>query len=124
MEEGRRRGGGLSALWFTSDTRFGHAAVLRHSDRPWEGVGEMNAAIIDNWNANVGAKDTVWHLGDVQVMSDSDATSWPQQQEVLVEPPVHGAVQRGAGAREGAPRGRLGRVGVPNPRRWHLRMSA
>ena len=70
------RGGGLSTLWFTSDTHFDHAAVLRHSDRPWDDVGEMNAAIIDNWNANVGPKDTVWHLGDVHFMSDSDATSW------------------------------------------------
>ncbi len=50
--------------WFTSDTHFGHANVLRYSKRPFASVEEMNEAMIARWNARVAPDDEVWHLGD------------------------------------------------------------
>ncbi len=51
--------------FFISDTHFGHANIIRFCDRPFADVEEMNAALIENWNAVVSDDDTVYHLGDV-----------------------------------------------------------
>lgn len=52
-------------VWFTSDTHFGHANVIRYSNRPYRDVEEMDYAMIARWNALVAPDDTVYHLGDV-----------------------------------------------------------
>lgn len=52
------------AVWFTSDTHFGHGAIIRLAQRPFDGVEAMDAAMIARWNATVAPDDTVWHLGD------------------------------------------------------------
>lgn len=52
------------SLWFTSDTHFGHANIIKHSERPFTNVDEMDEALIAAWNECVGPKDEVWHLGD------------------------------------------------------------
>jgi len=65
-------------VWFTSDSHFGHANIIKYCNRPWNsgkgGDGElvvaekdvyaMNEAIIANWNSVIGKDDVVWHLGD------------------------------------------------------------
>ena len=51
--------------WFTSDTHFGHANIIKYCNRPFANPDEMNEAIIANWNNVVGEDDTVFHLGDV-----------------------------------------------------------
>lgn len=51
-------------LWLTSDTHFGHEKVIEYSNRPWPNVDEMDEALIKKWNAKVGPRDEVWHLGD------------------------------------------------------------
>ncbi len=52
------------AVFFTADTHFGHGAILRHLSRPFRDVAEMDAAMIERWNARVGPDDRVFHLGD------------------------------------------------------------
>ncbi len=52
------------AVFFTSDTHFGHANVIRYSNRPWAMVNDMNDGIIERWNSCVKPDDTVYHLGD------------------------------------------------------------
>jgi len=53
------------AVWFTADLHFGHANIIRYSDRPFSDPGEMNHALIERWNEVVDQDDTVWVLGDV-----------------------------------------------------------
>lgn len=50
--------------FFTSDTHFGHANIIRFCKRPFENVEEMNEVLIENWNKVVSDDDTVFHLGD------------------------------------------------------------
>lgn len=58
----------MSKVWFTSDTHWGHANIIKYSKRPYKDVREMNDALIHNWNAVVQPTDVVWHLGDVAFM--------------------------------------------------------
>jgi calcineurin-like phosphoesterase family protein len=48
-----------------SDTHFGHSNIIEYSKRPFSSPGEMDEAIIDNWNRVVGQNDRVYLLGDV-----------------------------------------------------------
>ena len=51
-------------VFFTADTHFGHRGIIDHCSRPFAGVAEMDAALIELWNSTVKPDDTVWHLGD------------------------------------------------------------
>ena len=55
------------AIFFTSDTHFGHAGALTLYRRPFTSVEEMDQAMLDGWNRVVGEKDEVWHLGDFAI---------------------------------------------------------
>lgn len=50
--------------YFISDTHFGHENIIRYCDRPFGSVDDMNAAMIQRWNAVVCTMDRVYHLGD------------------------------------------------------------
>ena len=56
-------------IWFTSDTHFGHANIIRFSKRPFKDVQQMDAMLIKNWNSVVGYQDDVYHLGDFSLTS-------------------------------------------------------
>lgn len=56
-----------SKVFFTSDTHFGHANILKYCKRPFSSVEEMDSVMIERWNAKVGKDDTVFHLGDVSM---------------------------------------------------------
>jgi calcineurin-like phosphoesterase family protein len=51
--------------YFTSDLHFGHANVIKYSNRPFASVQAMDEALIANWNSVVTQHDEVWLLGDV-----------------------------------------------------------
>lgn len=50
--------------FFTSDTHFNHANIIRFCNRPFNDVEQMNETLIANWNRVVQPEDTVFHLGD------------------------------------------------------------
>jgi calcineurin-like phosphoesterase family protein len=57
------------ATWFTADSHFGHAGILSPHMRCQRGahfnsIQEHDEVLIANWNAVVGEKDEVFHLGD------------------------------------------------------------
>lgn len=54
----------MNNIWFTSDQHFGHDNVIKHCDRPFDSIEEMNESLIDNFNSVVKMGDTVWHIGD------------------------------------------------------------
>ena len=51
-------------VWFTSDTHFNHANIIKYCNRPFASVEEMNEKLIENWNSVVGKDDLTWCLGD------------------------------------------------------------
>lgn len=52
------------SIYFTSDTHFGHAAIVRHSHRPFVSLEDHDNTLIRNWNSVVRKGDTVYHCGD------------------------------------------------------------
>lgn len=54
----------MSKTWFTADTHFGHANILRFCERPWPSIEEHDLGLIELWNSAVAPGDTVFHLGD------------------------------------------------------------
>ena len=58
--------------FFTSDTHFGHANVIKYSERPFLNVEEMNEGLIERWNERVSKGDHVYHLGDFSLTSKKE----------------------------------------------------
>lgn len=50
--------------FYISDIHFGHKNVLKHDNRPFADVDEMDKEIIRRWNAKVTDEDDVYILGD------------------------------------------------------------
>lgn len=63
-------------IWFTSDTHWFHANMLRFKDdngnfvRPFPDLYSMHETMIEKHNSLVKDEDLVWHLGDVTFRYD------------------------------------------------------
>ena len=65
---------GVARNLFTSDPHYGHPKIQAYCPgRPQGSLDEMNELLVENWNAVVGPRDTVWVLGDV-AMGNRDET--------------------------------------------------
>jgi len=49
---------------YISDLHFGHKAVIDFEHRPFSGIDEMDAVLIQLWNSRVTKNDQVYILGD------------------------------------------------------------
>jgi calcineurin-like phosphoesterase family protein len=104
---------GTMNRWFTSDTHFGHANIIKYCNRPFTDVDEMNEAIVENWNRVVAADDTVYHLGDVAL------GPWEKWDEVLTRLNGHKILVVGNHERifKGEPQKRIDRF-MPYYQQW------
>ena len=53
------------ARWFTADTHFSHANIIKYCKRPFEDTVAMNNQIVSNINELVSGDDELWILGDI-----------------------------------------------------------
>ena len=51
--------------YFTSDQHFGHFNIIRLCQRPFGSLEEMDAVLLERWNAKVKPADEVYVLGDL-----------------------------------------------------------
>lgn len=51
-------------IFFTADTHFNHANIIKYCNRPFQDVNEMNTEIVERWNKIVKENDLIYHLGD------------------------------------------------------------
>lgn len=51
-------------IYFTSDQHFGHSNIIKHCDRPFASVKEMDNQLLDAINSKVKRTDTLYVLGD------------------------------------------------------------
>ena len=52
-------------IYFTADTHFGHANIIKMCERPFSDVETMNESMIAAWNERVRGNDTVYVVGDM-----------------------------------------------------------
>ncbi len=51
-------------IFFTADTHFNHANMIKHESRPFENIENMNKKMIEKWNNKVNKNDKIYILGD------------------------------------------------------------
>lgn len=60
-------------LFFSSDPHYWHANVIKHANRPFSSVEEMNEELIRRWNERVTSRDIIYLLGDVFFCNKEEA---------------------------------------------------
>ena len=50
--------------FFTSDTHFSHTNIIKHCNRPFSNITDMDDHLLNNINSTVRPSDTLYHLGD------------------------------------------------------------
>ena len=69
------------ATWVWSDLHLGHENIIRYTNRPFADVEEMNARLYANWDAAVGADDTLVFVGDVAMRAALCDATWQRIRE-------------------------------------------
>ena len=57
-------------IFFTADLHFNHTNIIKHCNRPFSCVKEMNETLIKNYNSVVKPCDTTYILGDFAMKGD------------------------------------------------------
>ena len=83
-------------IFLTSDNHFWHKNILEYEDRPFGSVGEMNEAMVSNWNDRVRPQDVIVHLGDFS-LGNSAQTKDIMSRLNGTKPIIMGSLDRKAG---------------------------
>ena len=70
-------------LYFSSDSHFGHFNITKYCHRPFESRGEMDRALIANWNAVVPEDGIVVHCGDFMLPHETSDKEYKKIWEKL-----------------------------------------
>lgn len=76
-------------IFFTSDHHFGHANIIKYSNRPFSSVEEMDEILIQRWNEKVRDNDYVYHLGDFTLGNAAQKYFKQLKGKILVLPGSH-----------------------------------
>jgi calcineurin-like phosphoesterase family protein len=66
-------------VYYTADLHIGHANILKHTNRPFATLDEMNAELCKRWNRRVKKNDTVYILGDIFFRNAVPASEYLQE---------------------------------------------
>ncbi len=77
----RRLSESAGTTWVWSDLHLGHENIIRYTNRPFEDVAEMDARLYANWEAAVGADDTVIFVGDIAMRTALCDATWQRIRE-------------------------------------------
>lgn len=69
----------MSNIFVTSDLHVGHSNIIKHCQRPFVSVDEMDAALIANWNGRVAKDDIVLVLGDFSFRATRNVRDYVRQ---------------------------------------------
>ena len=69
-------------LWFVADTHFFHGNIIKHENRPWSTVEDMNEGLLRNINETVGLNDTLYVLGDFS-FKEKQAQVWELRKRII-----------------------------------------
>ena len=59
-------------IFFTGDTHFQHANILKYSNRPFPSIDAMDASLAAAWRERVGDNDEVYHVGDFSLKCNAE----------------------------------------------------
>jgi calcineurin-like phosphoesterase family protein len=71
-------------IFLTADTHLGHFNILKHCNRPYSSVEEMDTALISRWNDVVKDRDTIYILGDFAWRNPQDYVSQLHGKKILI----------------------------------------
>ena len=63
-------------IYFSSDHHFNHINILKHTQRPFSSVQEMDSEMISRWNSVIKDRDEVYYLGDLTLGNWGTAKSY------------------------------------------------
>lgn len=55
----------MTNILFTADLHIGHEVINKYCYRPYPASSEMDAYMLERWNASVGVNDLVYIVGDI-----------------------------------------------------------
>jgi calcineurin-like phosphoesterase family protein len=66
-------------IYYTADQHFGHENIIKHCQRPFRNVEEMDSFMIERWNERVSSEDEVYIIGDLIFRSGKQPEEYLEQ---------------------------------------------